>query len=777
MTAAPALRAAWHGLTGRPLQATVIGLVMLASSAASVLALAMIAGTSAPFDHAFARDHGAQVALTVSTSRATPARLAATAGLPGVRAVAGPFRETEVAARISLPGAAGALEQQVVLTGRPSRGGPVDDLALDAGRWARTTGEVVWAQSRTSLPVTLGQDIMLTGVPAGSRRLTVVGIATSVTSTAQAWVTPAEITALHGPGVAQMLYRFASAGTTAAVSADISAVRAALPPGAVLGTPQSYLAIRRQAAAQIAPWIPFVVAFGVIALVMSVLIVVNVVSGAVVSGTRRIGILKSAGFTPAQVTAAYVLQAAIPALAGCAAGAVTGGLLSVPLLNLNAAVYGVGVLLPPPWVVVTVPLAMLAVACTAAMAPALRAGRMSTVQAIATGRAPRAAHGYAAHRLLSRLTWAPRTLTIGLAAPFARPARTFLTLAAIVFGAAAVTFGAGLGTSLSRAAADLALTKTEPVQVSPNAGSLTARQQHAIVSALRRQPATLHYTAETDDQLSVSGLASPLSVTSYAGNAGWTGWSLITGRWYSGAGQADVNTYFLTATGTAVGDTYTLTAGKRQVRVRITGEVFDTHGNTADMFVSASTLAAVAPGLTPQQYDVGVKPGTSIQSYANAVSARLGTAFDVTTSTSSPVFKSVLVLVVVLTVLLIVVAGLGVLNTVVLQVRERAHDLGVFKAIGMTPRQTLAMVVCSASGIGIVAGAIAIPAGVVLHRYVVPVMAHAAQSGVPAALLSVYTPWELALLALAGLVIAATGALGPATWVARTSTATALRAE
>jgi len=34
---------------------------------------------------------------------------------------------------------------------------------------------------------------------------------------------------------------------------------------------------------------------------------------------------------------------------------------------------------------------------------------------------------------------------------------------------------------------------------------------------------------------------------------------------------------------------------------------------------------------------------------------------------------------------------------------------GVVKAIGMTPRQTLAMVGCSAGGIGIVAGVIAIP--------------------------------------------------------------------
>lgn len=98
--------------------------------------------------------------------------------------------------------------------------------------------------------------------------------------------------------------------------AHIAAVRAALPPGALLGTPQSYLAVEQQASTSIAPWVPFIVAFGVIALVMPVLIVINVISGAVVGGTRRIGVLKSIGFTPLEVVAAYVLQVAIPALVG-----------------------------------------------------------------------------------------------------------------------------------------------------------------------------------------------------------------------------------------------------------------------------------------------------------------------------------------------------------------------------------------------------------------------------------------------------------------------------
>ena len=106
---------------------------------------------------------------------------------------------------------------------------------------------------------------------------------------------------------------------------------------------------------------------------------------------------------------------------------------------------------------------------------------------------------------------------------------------------------------------------------------------------------------------------------------------------------------------------------------------------------------------------------------------------------NTQVFAVIMGLIGTLTLLLAAVAGLGVLNTVVLQTRERVHDLGVFKAIGMTPRQTMAMVASS--------------------------------------VLDVYHAPQLILLALAGLAIAVAGAMLPAGWAAKTRTAFALRAE
>jgi putative ABC transport system permease protein len=79
--------------------------------------------------------------------------------------------------------------------------------------------------------------------------------------------------------------------------------------------------------------------------------------------------------------------------------------------------------------------------------------------------------------------------------------------------------------------------------------------------------------------------------------------------------------------------------------------------------------------------------------------------------------------------------------------------------------------------IGLVGGLLGVPAGLVLHGVLVPAMARGAGTVLPPVTLRVYHPIELAVLVLGGLVIAGAGALLPASWAARTRTATALRTE
>ena len=100
----PVSRAVRGGLGRRRVQTAVIGLVLLVSSVACVPGLALIVVSNSPFDHAFAAQRGAHVAAVIDPSRATPAELAATARLPQVSAVAGPFPEAIVTLKVASPG-------------------------------------------------------------------------------------------------------------------------------------------------------------------------------------------------------------------------------------------------------------------------------------------------------------------------------------------------------------------------------------------------------------------------------------------------------------------------------------------------------------------------------------------------------------------------------------------------------------------------------------------------------------------------------------------------
>jgi len=528
---------------------------------------------------------------------------------------------------------------------------------------------------------------------------------------------------------------------------------------------------------------PFVVAFALIGLVMAVLIVGNVVSGAVVAGYHRIGVLKSIGLTPAQVVVAYLSRVGAPALVGCLAGVVLGNLLALSVLAKASAAYRVGREQAPWWGSAAAVAGMLALTALAALGPALRAGRLSAAEAIAAGRAPRSGRGYAAHRLASRLRL-PRPIGLGLAAPFARPARTLVSLAAIAFGATAVIFAFGLHSSLSRAAASQTLATTVPVQIQPfgpGAGPQQlpdAAQDAAVTAALRAQPGTRYDVAVYQDEVKLPGIAPGVNAQAFGGDASWVGYGIIAGHWYDAPGQVDVNTAFLTQSGLAVGDTATVVIGADPVTVRIAGEVFQP-SRQPELFGSVQTLPGLATTANLQAYYVGLRPGTSAAAYIQAVNARLGSRspWGATGPDGGQFYKIASALIGLLALMVAIAAGLGVLNTVLMTTRDRVHDLGIFKALGMRPGQLLTMVVCWIAGPAVIAAVIAAPAAVALNQATLNAMASTAHTGIPASFTQVFPPSRLALLSLAALVIAAAGALLPAGWAARARPAAALRAE
>src|SRR5690348_9084709 len=143
----------------RAVQTIVIALVLVVSTASSVLGLALVVDSHATFDHAFSEQHGAHVVATVDTSRATGARLAATAHLPQVTAAAGPFAEANVSATDSSPGLPVEILPPLTLAGRATPGGPVDAVTLEEGHWPQRSGQVVMEANTNGYGVGVGDKV------------------------------------------------------------------------------------------------------------------------------------------------------------------------------------------------------------------------------------------------------------------------------------------------------------------------------------------------------------------------------------------------------------------------------------------------------------------------------------------------------------------------------------------------------------------------------------------------------------------------------------------
>ncbi|MFD3920819.1 FtsX-like permease family protein [Streptomyces sp. NPDC058595] len=790
------------GVGRRRVQTVVIAVATMMAVASAVVAGALMVAAAAPFDKAFKKQQGSHITAQFDPAEASAARLARTGKLPGVTASAGPYPSTA----LRPVDRSGFQLPTLTLVGRSAPDGAVDRVDLKSGRWAQKPGEIVLDASFEGPAFGIGAP-MKTSNAKDAPALAIVGFAVSVSKTADAWAAPAQVDALASEGnpvTSQMLYRFDTASTKQQILADRKKLAASVGSGALLGT-QSWLDTKRAADQGAAATVPFVMAFGALGIVMSVIIVSSVISGAVGTSLRRIGILKAIGFTPREVVRAYVAQALVPAVVGITLGVVLGNLLAVPLLADTESVYGGVSFSVAWWVDVAVSAAALVVVWPAALIPASRIGRLRTVEAIAVGRAPRTGRGQWAHRAMGMLPL-PRPVTYGLAAPFTHPVRTLAMLLAVAFGTVAATFAVGLTSSLNaigtsqdpenRAAVTVTTTKameaappppppggsrTGPPRVENSEASPSKRPKVAdpakVRSAVTSQPGMKSYYGKAQTEVAVAGVSGSIEASLYEGDSRSGRYEMLSGHWVTGKGQVVVPSRFLERTSTKLGDTVRVTYEKETANLRIVGESFDTSGSQLEIHADMADFKSAEPST----FLVETESGVSADEYARKVAAVVqplgGGATTGSESGQDGVILIMASMAALFTLMLITVAGLGVLNSVVLDTRERIHDLGVCKAIGMTPRQTLSLVLASVTVIGVIGGLIGVPAGYALHGLVMPVMGHAVGTGLPSPVLDVYEPVQLLLLGLGGVVIAVLGALVPAGWAARARTATALRSE
>jgi putative ABC transport system permease protein len=293
------------------------------------------------------------------------------------------------------------------------------------------------------------------------------------------------------------------------------------------------------------------------------------------------------------------------------------------------------------------------------------------------------------------------------------------------------------------------------------------------------QTETARVVAETGENITVPGIADPVNTRVFRGESSALGFLMVSGRWINGPGEVVAPRGLLQDARLKVGDRFIGSARGASIPLRVVGEVYDVSNLGHELIVDWSTMTAVEPDLTPFGYLVTLKPGSNVGAYVKRLAASQPDLIDVqanSTDIIAPVKIIDGVLVAIAAVIVLIAIG-GIFNTLLLNTRERIRDTAVLKALGMSPRQVVAMVAASAGFLALLGGLIAMPAGVGLDRLLLDQISNAAGNDTPPGSYGVFGTWELIAIPLGGVVVAVAAAILPGRWAGRTNVVEVLHAE
>ena len=547
-------------------------------------------------------------------------------------------------------------------------------------------------------------------------------------------------------------------------------IAALLPPGVQAVTAASAAATEaRQLNSQLGVLTTFFAAFAGVALFVGAFVIWNTFSILIGQRSRQLALLRALGASRGQVFGSVLAEAAAVGTLGAAAGAVLGVVVSRGLTALLSA-FGLslpvtGLSVPPAQVALGCGLG-LAVTLAAALAPAVRATRVAPVQALRDA-AP-GAGGFSGRRLAAALalagagtvlllagllTGAAVAVTAAgaglcflgvtvagplLAGPFAavagapltrlparvgalarrntmrNPRRTSATAAALMVGLAVVTaLSVLVGSARSMISGQVAAAGKSRFYV--QASNADIGLTPALATVLARQPGVRGVTEVRTTDATVAGTAHSSVDGVVPGQiAGFTSLGPVQGSVSAlSAGELLVSAAAARAHHWHLGSAVTIGFGSYGVsRLRI-GGIFAQPGTLSDYLVSTATFTAdtgrrvdtvdlvkaAASARGPLTRALAGYPGAQLldqAAYAQSRSSMLGNLLGLVTA---------------LLALAIIIALLGIANTLALSIVERTRELGLLRAIGMRRGQLAQMIAAESAIIAIIGAALGIVMG------------------------------------------------------------------
>jgi putative ABC transport system permease protein len=438
-------------LRRRPGSAVLLVLAITAATATLTLGLVLHGVTSQPYQQTRAATNGPDVVAQVNGLNFGPhgpgqtnqAQLAAEITrlihASGVAGHSGPYPVASAIVR------AGGRTADVEAEGRAQAPASIEQPKLTAGSWVRSGGIVFERTFAEALGVGVGDRVTLDG-----RAFRVAGIAVTAAGLPYpnlcyypggscvfalparsidvgfAWVTEPDARALASAQAPLSYFLNLKLKDPATAPAFASAHGNQPSPSSPTLIP--WQAIQSSAGLLVLDEQQVLAPGAVLAALLAVASVAVLAGGRMAEYTRRIGLLKAAGSGPGTVAVVLLVQNLVLALAAAAAGLAVGWLAAPAIASPGAGLVGTpGTPSVTLSIVGEVVAVALVVALAATLVPAVRAGRTSTVSALADqARRPRR-HGTLI-RLSRRL---PVPLLLGMRLIARRPRRAALSAASI----------------------------------------------------------------------------------------------------------------------------------------------------------------------------------------------------------------------------------------------------------------------------------------------------------------------------------------------------------
>lgn len=575
--------------------------------------------------------------------------------------------------------------------------------------------------------------------------------------------------------------------------------------------------------------------FAYVALVVGAFIIANTFTITVAQRTRELGLLRAVGATPAQVRRMVRTEALVVGVGASAAGWAVGVVLfaiaasTVPAIrSLAGGPTGVVVV---PTSVLQVVVSGTVVALLAAVVPAWRASRVRPVEALSAAAVDRSANvvvrnvlgalaiGAGVLGLLASSAslvpgvvalLAPMALVLGLVlagpalagvatgglarvAPFGghpvvglavanahrNPRRTSATANALLLGVFLVVFVTSAGGAVrDYVVAQLTATATADLTVRATTAALPPGLRDEVTAL----PAVAGTAAVEDGvaRTTLAGSPTPVSAGDPDEVAAVRGLTAVEGRVTGLArDEAVVPDIYAQAGGVKVGDPMVVTfADGAQREVTVVGT---TRFSLASLspFITDELVREATGELVPNVLEVQAEPGRIGEAraaleavaagYANVVveqGSELGDAIE-------DAFNGIISSVDVLLGVAVVIALFGIVNTLVLSIAERGHEIGLLRAVGMSRAQLARSIRVEAVVVALLGTLLGAAAGLLTGWAVT-------QPLLDESLVTAEFSWpvaELAVVLVLGVALGVVAAAVPARRAARTEVMEALRSE